>query len=75
MIECGAQATGGNYSFVREDVDNPIRPGFPIAELSDERRMVVILRDLDTTNGTTVTPPQGTTTSGSPSRPRRRETR
>ncbi len=32
VIECGAQATGGNYAFFAELAD-PLRPGFPIAEL------------------------------------------
>ncbi len=32
VIECGAQATGGNYSRFRE-VKNLIHPGFPIAEV------------------------------------------
>ena len=32
VIECGAQATGGNYAFFTELVDLA-RPGFPIAEI------------------------------------------
>lgn len=32
VIECGAQATGGNYAFYRE-VETPVAPGFPIAEM------------------------------------------
>ena len=32
VIECGAQATGGNYSFFTE-VDGLERPGFPLAEI------------------------------------------
>jgi len=32
VIECGAQATGGNYSFFAE-VPDLIHPGFPIAEV------------------------------------------
>ena len=31
VIECGAQATGGNYSSFRE-IDDLLHPGFPIAE-------------------------------------------
>ncbi len=34
VIECGAQATGGNYAFFRElDEEAMVRPGFPIAEV------------------------------------------
>ncbi|TCN54057.1 uncharacterized protein DUF1446 [Rhodococcus sp. SMB37] len=32
VIECGTQATGGNYAFFAE-LDNLDRPGFPIAEI------------------------------------------
>ena len=32
VIECGTQATGGNYAFFTE-IDDLTRPGFPIAEL------------------------------------------
>src|SRR5437660_247127 len=32
IIECGAQTTGGNYSFFRE-VPNLAHPGFPVAEM------------------------------------------
>lgn len=32
VIECGTQATGGNYSFFTE-IDDLHRPGFPIAEV------------------------------------------
>jgi hypothetical protein len=31
VIECGTQATGGNYAFFTE-LDDLVRPGFPIAE-------------------------------------------
>ena len=34
VIECGAQATGGNFSFFAELPDGGRRPGFPIAEIS-----------------------------------------
>ncbi|SUE15747.1 Protein of uncharacterised function (DUF1446) [Rhodococcus gordoniae] len=32
VIECGTQATGGNYAFFTE-LDDLVRPGFPIAEI------------------------------------------
>ncbi|MFB9432145.1 acyclic terpene utilization AtuA family protein [Streptoalloteichus tenebrarius] len=40
VLECGAQATGGNYSFFTElsDVD---RPGFPVAEVSADGSAVI----------------------------------
>jgi hypothetical protein len=40
IIECGAQATGGNYSFFREvgDLD---APGFPIAEIEGDGSSVI----------------------------------
>lgn len=40
VIECGAQATGGNYSFFAEvpDLD---RPGFPIAEIRRDGSSVI----------------------------------
>ncbi|MQA12362.1 MAG: acyclic terpene utilization AtuA family protein [Pseudonocardiaceae bacterium] len=39
VIECGAQATGGNYSFfTRHDVH---RPGFPIAEIHPDGSSVI----------------------------------
>ncbi|MFI0739568.1 acyclic terpene utilization AtuA family protein [Streptomyces sp. NPDC021100] len=39
VLECGAQATGGNYAFFREhDVR---RPGFPIAELHPDGSSVI----------------------------------
>ena len=35
VIECGAQATGGNHAFLDElPADGPALPGFPIAELA-----------------------------------------
>ncbi|MGK5674945.1 acyclic terpene utilization AtuA family protein [Micromonospora sp. URMC 106] len=33
LVECGAQVTGGNFSFFTELPDGGHRPGFPIAEL------------------------------------------
>ena len=41
VLECGTQATGGNYAFVREEVAEPLRPGFPVAELSADGSCVV----------------------------------
>jgi hypothetical protein len=32
VLECGPHATGGNYAFL-DEVERPLRPGFPIAEL------------------------------------------
>jgi hypothetical protein len=40
VIECGAQATGGNYSFFTELAD-PVRPGFPIAEIEADGSAVI----------------------------------
>ncbi|MGZ6993354.1 MAG: acyclic terpene utilization AtuA family protein, partial [Ilumatobacteraceae bacterium] len=41
VIECGAQATGGNYSFFGEipDLDRP--PGFPLAEIDRDGSSVI----------------------------------
>jgi Acyclic terpene utilisation family protein AtuA len=33
VIECGPQATGGNYAFFAEEIADLVRPGFPIAEV------------------------------------------
>ncbi len=40
VIECGTQATGGNYSFFTE-VPDLGHPGFPIAELHDDGSSVI----------------------------------
>jgi hypothetical protein len=40
VIECGPQATGGNYSFFRE-VPGLEHPGFPIAEVREDGSTVV----------------------------------
>lgn len=40
VIECGAQATGGNYAFFTE-LDNPDRLAFPIAEISADGSAVI----------------------------------
>ncbi|MGY0459882.1 acyclic terpene utilization AtuA family protein [Kitasatospora sp. cg17-2] len=39
VLECGAQATGGNYAFFREH--DVTRPGFPLAELHADGSSVV----------------------------------
>lgn len=40
VIECGCQATGGNYSFF-EDVPSLNHPGFPIAEIEADGSSVI----------------------------------
>jgi len=40
VIECGAQATGGNYAFFTEIAD-PRHPGFPIAEVHQDGSSVI----------------------------------
>lgn len=41
VLECGAQATGGNYAFfAREDIDVR-RPGFPVAEVARDGTSVI----------------------------------
>lgn len=40
VIECGAQATGGNYSFFTE-VEGLEHPGFPIAEVAHDGSSVI----------------------------------
>ncbi|MEW1694261.1 acyclic terpene utilization AtuA family protein [Streptomyces sp. NPDC093249] len=42
VLECGTQATGGNYAFFRE-LDPAVlrRPGFPVAELHEDGSAVV----------------------------------
>ncbi|MER7168009.1 acyclic terpene utilization AtuA family protein [Micromonospora sp. NPDC000207] len=41
LIECGAQVTGGNFSFFTELPDGGRRPGFPIAELHGDGTSVI----------------------------------
>ena len=41
VIECGPQATGGNYSFVAEEVPDARYPGFPIAEVGADGSSVI----------------------------------
>lgn len=43
ILECGPQATGGNYSFFTE-ID-PRRPGFPIAEVAADGSSVITKHD------------------------------
>lgn len=40
ILECGAQATGGNYSFFQE-IAHPLHPGYPIAEIEEDGSFVV----------------------------------
>ena len=40
VIECGTQATGGNYAFFT-DIPNLGRPGFPIAEINADGSSVI----------------------------------
>ncbi|PYC76674.1 exopolyphosphatase [Streptomyces tateyamensis] len=40
VLECGAQATGGNYAWFTELAD-PARPGFPLAELHADGSSVI----------------------------------
>lgn len=40
VIECGTQATGGNYAFF-DTIKNMHRPGFPIAEISADGSSVI----------------------------------
>ena len=44
VIECGAQATGGNYSFLDEITDRRF-PGFPIAEVAADGSSVITKHD------------------------------
>jgi hypothetical protein len=41
VLECGAQATGGNFSFFTELPDGGRRPGFPIAEVHADGSTVI----------------------------------
>lgn len=40
IVECGAQATGGNYSFI-DEVPSFIKVGYPIAEIFDDGSTVI----------------------------------
>ncbi|MFG1774898.1 acyclic terpene utilization AtuA family protein [Micromonospora sp. NPDC049048] len=41
LVECGAQVTGGNFSFFSELPDGGRRPGFPVAELHSDGSCVI----------------------------------
>jgi hypothetical protein len=41
ILECGAQATGGNFSFFTELPDRGRRPGFPLAEIRADGSCVI----------------------------------
>ena len=41
VIECGTQATGGNYAFWQQEVDQPLRMGFPLAEVHEDGSCVI----------------------------------
>ena len=41
VLECGAQATGGNYAFFAQDGLDLRRPGFPVAEIARDGSAVV----------------------------------
>ncbi|MEV0805657.1 acyclic terpene utilization AtuA family protein [Micromonospora sp. NPDC050200] len=41
LVECGAQVTGGNFSFFTELPDGGHRPGFPIAEIHPDGSSVL----------------------------------
>jgi hypothetical protein len=41
ILECGAQSTGGNFSFFTELPDRGRRPGFPVAELHADGTSVI----------------------------------
>ncbi len=41
VIECGAQTTGGNYSFFEQIPDLTLAPGFPLAEIGHDGSCVI----------------------------------
>ena len=41
VIECGPQATGGNYSFAADEVPDHRYPGFPIAEVFEDGSSII----------------------------------
>ncbi|MBB1242524.1 DUF1446 domain-containing protein [Streptomyces durbertensis] len=40
VLECGTQATGGNYAFL-DEISDPLRPGFPLAEIHADGSSVI----------------------------------
>jgi hypothetical protein len=41
VLECGTQATGGNYAFFHEVPDPAVPPGFPVAEIEADGSAVI----------------------------------
>ncbi|MER6674583.1 acyclic terpene utilization AtuA family protein [Streptomyces sp. NPDC000983] len=41
VLECGTQATGGNYAFFGERPRDLLRPGFPLAEIHEDGSAVI----------------------------------
>ncbi|MFF3205024.1 acyclic terpene utilization AtuA family protein [Streptomyces sp. NPDC002962] len=41
VLECGTQATGGNYAFFAEGARDLRRPGFPLAEIHEDGSCVI----------------------------------
>ncbi|WP_461020401.1 acyclic terpene utilization AtuA family protein [Streptomyces daliensis] len=41
VLECGAQATGGNYAFFDTEGIDVLRPGFPLAEIAHDGSAVI----------------------------------
>jgi hypothetical protein len=41
VLECGTQATGGNYAFWKEEIADPLRMGFPVAEVHEDGSSVI----------------------------------
>ncbi|GAA3844892.1 DUF1446 domain-containing protein [Streptomyces coacervatus] len=41
VLECGTQATGGNYAFFNERAGDLRSPGFPLAELHDDGSCII----------------------------------
>ncbi|TGB08319.1 acyclic terpene utilization AtuA family protein [Streptomyces sp. MZ04] len=45
ILECGTQATGGNYAFFGERAELLRRPGFPLAEIHEDGSSVITKHD------------------------------
>ncbi|MCX4666275.1 DUF1446 domain-containing protein [Streptomyces sp. NBC_01381] len=41
ILECGTQATGGNYAFFNQRPGQLLRPGFPLAEIHEDGSSVI----------------------------------